>query len=46
MDIYLSSLREVDYERWVNSIENNYNVNGEWSWEDGGGVKNVRKVER
>lgn len=32
MYIYLSILIEVDYEMLLNSIENNYNLNLEFSW--------------
>lgn len=45
MHIYLSTLTEVDYETSLNSIENNYNLNPESSWQDRARVKNLRKLE-
>ncbi|MEJ7154674.1 N-acetyltransferase, partial [Staphylococcus ureilyticus] len=38
-------LTEVDYETSLNSIENNYNLNPESSWQDRARVKNLRKLE-
>ena len=46
MHIYLSTLTEVDYETSLNSIENNYNLNPESSWQDRARVKNLRKLEK
>ncbi|WP_261369520.1 GNAT family N-acetyltransferase, partial [Staphylococcus argensis] len=43
--MYLSTLTEVDYETSLNSIENNYNLNPESSWQDRARVKNLRKLE-
>lgn len=45
MHIYLSTLTEVDYKTSLNSIENNYNLNPESSWQDRARVKNLRKLE-
>lgn len=45
MQIYLSTLTEVDYDTSLDSIENNYDQNPEMSWKDRARVKHLRKSE-
>ena len=41
----LSTLTEVDYERSLDSIEQNYDQDPEMSWKERARVKNLRKSE-
>lgn len=45
MQIFLSTLTEVDYERSLDSIEQNYDQDPEMSWKERARVKNLRKSE-
>ena len=42
MQIFLSTLTEVDYERSLDSIEQNYDQDPEMSWKERARVKNLR----
>lgn len=43
MQIYLSTLTELDYDKSLNSIEESFDINPETSWQARGKVKNLRK---
>lgn len=43
MQIYLSTLTELDYDKSLNSIEESFDINPEMSWQARGKVKNLRK---
>ncbi|ATH63510.1 GNAT family N-acetyltransferase [Staphylococcus pasteuri] len=45
MQIYLSTLTEVDYEESLNSIEENYDDQPETSWQEKALVKKLRKSD-
>ncbi|MFI3133628.1 N-acetyltransferase, partial [Staphylococcus warneri] len=45
MQIYLSTLTEVDYEESLNSIEANYDEQPEASWQEKALVKTLRKSD-
>lgn len=45
MQIYLSTLTEVDYDQSLDSIEQNYDQAPEMSWKERARVKNLRKSE-
>ncbi|RIM33696.1 N-acetyltransferase [Staphylococcus caprae] len=45
MQIFLSTLTEVDYDKSLDSIERNYDQDPETSWKERARVKNLRKSE-